>query len=158
MLETLTHKVFNGWIDFEINDYFSTETQDYILKFIRIMMASYIILEWLYAYKPGWKITLNEVNELKKVIENPIIYIPNNSLSNMKEIKYTLDEFVDKFGDESDDSDYSYESESLSSSEFLSDDELGSGSDYLVEDYLDSRLLRNRRKPYFTRRSRMFHY
>ncbi|EAN33736.2 putative integral membrane protein [Theileria parva strain Muguga] len=161
MLETLTHKVFNGWLDLEINDYFSPETQDYILKFIRMIMASYIILEWLYAfiwYKPGWKITLNEVNELKKVIENPIIYIPNNSLSNMKEIKYTLDEFVDKFGDNSDDSDYTYESESLTSSEYLSEDELGSGSDYLVDDYTDSRRSRNKKKSYFIRKSRMFHY
>ncbi|UVC54082.1 hypothetical protein MACJ_003414 [Theileria orientalis] len=137
LLETLLNKLFTQWLDVDVNKYISPEGQQYILRTLRISMGVYVALEWLYSfiwYKPAWKVMLNQVNELKKVIENPVIYIPNNSIQNFEEVRYTLDEFVEKF--DGDDSEYTYESD-VSSSEYDSE-ELGSDSEGIVEEYLES--------------------
>ncbi|BAM38971.1 conserved hypothetical protein [Theileria orientalis strain Shintoku] len=137
LLETILNKVFTQWLDIDVKKYISPEGQQYILRSLRISMGVYIALEWLYSfiwYKPAWKVMLTEVNELKKVIENPVIYIPNNSVQNFKEVRYTLDDFVEKF--DGDDSEYTYESD-VSSSEYDSE-ELGSDSEGIVEEYLES--------------------
>ncbi|GFE55862.1 transcription factor bHLH113-like isoform X1, putative [Babesia ovis] len=148
--DVLLHKVIFRWELLEQLPYSKVEIYTTVSKGIRWVTLIYATLYWIKAmlsYQPPAQAMLKEMSRIRKILTPCIVYPHIVSDSDCDHIEgghargYTLDDFVELFGDRSDSS---YVYESGYTSEETDDEFLGEDSEDLVEEYLESKEKRRR--------------
>lgn len=156
ILDSLSYKICMKWLVLEPYNIDPLAIYQVSAMAIKWSAGAYCCATWLRAfisYQPPAQAMLKEMYQIRKILTPRVVYptfVPEavdvgSPHAEEKVRGYTLDDFVELFGDHSD-STYSYES-GYNSSDSCSES-LGEDSEGLVEEYLDSLSRRHRNRGY----------